>query len=116
MYSYNRKQLLAGVTFLCRQTAAAARTAFEFFLKLHGKHPESISTSHEKEICLAISQLQDEGVFTGIHMVDSQQALQSLEAGLKVRNKLTREVIDLCTKVVSERNKSVADKIIGDIQ
>ena len=49
-------------------------------------------------------------------MVDSQQALQSLEAGFKVRNKLTREIIDLCTKVVSERNRSIADKIIRDIQ
>lgn len=117
VYSYNRKQLVAGVTILCRQTAAATRTVFEFFLKLHNKkQPESISTSCEKEICLAMNQLQDEGIFNGIHIVDSQQALQCLEQGLKIRNRLTREVIDLCVRVVAERSKATADKIIRDIR
>jgi hypothetical protein len=90
VYGNNRKMLLAGMTFLCRETAAATRTVFEFFLKIHNKQPESISTNHSKEVCLALSQLQDEGVYKGIHVIDPRQAIQTLENGLKVRNKLTR--------------------------
>jgi|JI61114C2RNA_FD_contig_61_1444988_length_1311_multi_2_in_0_out_0_3 hypothetical protein len=39
VYGYNRRLLIAGVTFLCRETAAATRTVFEFFLKIHNKQP-----------------------------------------------------------------------------
>lgn len=116
VYGYNRKMLIAGVTFLCRETAAATRTVFEFFLKIHNKQPESISTTHSKEVCLALNQLQDEGIYKGIHVIDPRYAIQSLENGLKVRNKLTREIIELCNKVVSERSKIVADKFIRDIE
>jgi hypothetical protein len=83
---------------------------------MQGKHPESIVTTHEKEVYLAIGQLQEEKIYAGIHIVDSQNALHQLDSGIKVRSKITREIVDLCSKVVIERNRCVADKIISDIK
>lgn len=87
---HNLKLLLAGIVFFCRSTAAATRTLFEFFLKAHNKQPESISTNHSKEVCLALTQLQDEGIYRGIHIIDPRQAIQNLENSFKTRTKVTR--------------------------
>jgi hypothetical protein len=82
-----------GISIICEETAQSFAMVFESFVNINGQ-PKSFITDEQNAIASAIVKLQNNGYFSGTHLLDAFHVLRNF-AKMSNRKDLMGEVRDI---------------------